>query len=171
MISSTNKYWNVTICENGHVLDPGYSNTQKFCEQCGSSVVSNCKHCNNPIRGAKVVIGGYIGDLEFINDPCIEDFKISYYCPFCSKPYPWTEKIFTNITEILSLDGDINSDTKSLIITALPDLIVETPNTQLAVAKFNTSYSKLNDVIKSGVKNILFSLISEVIKRQIFPGV
>ena len=46
-------HWDAYICEKGHVISAGrlFSSPSKYCQTCGSTVITDCPACGTPIRG------------------------------------------------------------------------------------------------------------------------
>lgn len=153
------KYYEATICQNGHVISKYDSNSQKFCSECGSKTYSNCTECGSFIRGIYKEDGVIrLGD----------NYKVPYYCYNCGNPYPWTQKILDNAVTLLALDDDLDEEMKKLIKEAIPNLIVDTPDTPVAVAKYKKGISAAGQVIKDSMRNLLVDILSETVKKMLF---
>lgn len=92
-----------------------------------------------------------------------------FYCYHCGKPYPWTQKILDSAIELLSLDEDLDSDTKSIIKNAIPNLLVETPETPIATAKYRSAIGKAGQILKGSLYQLLVDCITESAKKVIYP--
>lgn len=147
-----------TICIKGHVLDMYEKNSQKYCDKCGSITISACQHCNADIRG-KEYWPDVIGSGEFI---------FPYYCHSCGNPLPWTENLLNNAVELLSLDENIDNKTAEIIRNAIPDLIVETPSTPVAVAKYKKYIGQASQLVKDSLYKLLVDVVSASIKKSLF---
>lgn len=150
-------YNKATICLNGHTISSSEQNYSKFCKLCGSKTISLCEECNTPIKGI------YEDDLIidfFYNPPA--------YCDECGNAHPWTSQILHNAVELIALDDDIPDAHKEIIKTALPDIIIETPTTPVAVAKYKKFMNSAADYTKNGMKNLLIDAISDTVKKSIF---
>lgn len=154
------EYLPASICLNGHIMNSKKSNFQKYCSICGESVISQCNHCNAPLRG-DLSYSGFT--VEKRSD------KKDYYCHSCGKPYPWTERIINSSIELLSLDKDLTDEEKTILKSAIPDLIVETPKTQVAVVKYKNIIAKAQKTIKDAMYQLLVDVVSETIKNSLFP--
>ncbi len=153
------------ICLNGHQIDTCYDmtdnpNNPEYCEECGKKVISACPSCSEPILGAYV--SSFYLSLDF-------SCAIPNYCKHCSKPYPWTELVINTTEEILSLDDAITENDKSLINDSISDLLVDTPKTKLAIAKFKKGLSSTSSIVKDSLRELLVDVISETAKKAIFP--
>lgn len=121
------------VCSNGHQLSVTSNRTidpDEFCPNCGAIVISTCQSCHTPIKGwyeSEGII--YVGARK-ADKPS--------YCTKCATPYPWTEQVLKNAIELIALDDALSDEDKQLIKTAIPDLLVDTPRTQLAEAKFKS---------------------------------
>ena len=118
------------ICRNGHVLtskaaSPSIS-AVKFCQTCGAPALTKCVHCQTAIRG------------EFSPDQFVifnSNYPRPAYCHNCGLPYPWTESALEAMKEIIWEDEDLFDDEKERMSQSLPDLITETPKTELAIMR------------------------------------
>lgn len=152
-------YRNATICLNGHVVSSSQSNAETFCSKCGNQTYSICPQCKTPIRGSY-----YAEGVVFAYD----DYEKPYYCHNCGAPYPWTQKILDNAVELLSLDDELDSSSKELIKNAIPDLIVDTPTTPIAIAKYRKGIANAGQIIKDSLRQLLIDVISETAKKALF---
>ena len=152
-------YFTATICVNGHIVDFYHADAQKFCSVCGKHTLSYCTHCRAPIRGREN------DGITRIN----QKERLDYYCYNCNGPYPWTEKLISSATELIALDGGIDADTRELLITAIPDLIVETPYTPVAVARYSRFLAKAPTLIRDTMYQLLIGVLSESSKSILFP--
>lgn len=154
-------YRNATICLNGHVISKYEANTQRFCTKCGQKTFSYCLKCDAPIHGKYEKTG--VMDLSGY-------YEMPYYCYNCGEPYPWTQKILDNAEELIALDDAIAEESKRLIMEAIPDLLVESPTTPVAAAKYRVGISKAGKTLKEMLHNLLVDVISETAKKIIFPA-
>lgn len=169
MNSFSKKYWFAKICANGHIVDYGNGEDDKFCSLCGSDVFSKCSSCNEPIRGAAKKQAWSDGDTMAYKHAQINDMIFPYYCYTCGNPYQWTQNIIENAVELLSFEDTVSREHKELIKTALADLIVETPKTPVAIAKFNKGFSFLSKPIKDAFYQLLVDILATAAKDAIFP--
>ena len=133
----------------------------RFCPQCGSQTFYSCPSCGEPIRGKY-----FEYDTLFVPEP---PDQTPFYCHNCGKPYPWTQKIIDNAIELLSLDENLDSDTKSIIKNAIPNLLVDTPETPVSVAKYRSAMSKTGQIVKDSMRQLLIDIITESAKKIIYP--
>lgn len=154
-------YNNATICLNGHVINKYNANYQKYCSKCGETTLSECSNCHAPIRGLMDVKG-----VVFAYE---REYPLPHYCYECGFPYPWTQKILHNAVELLSLDNDLDETSKELIKDAIPELIIETPTTPIAIAKYQKGVSKAGQIVKDSLRQLLIDVLSETTKKTLFP--
>lgn len=145
------RFYNAAICENGHVLDNMMQDNEhylyKHCSRCGELVYNVCTECQNPIPGAETNVSW-----------CGTNVKPPYYCPFCGKPYPWTLKILeSNQQRLKELDG-LDENLKQLLCESLKDIMIESPNTELACDRFKRAFV----VAKKSIREILISILAEI---------
>lgn len=152
-------YLNATICVNGHVISSCDANYTAHCSTCGKTTISKCKDCSTNIRG-EYEVPGIIGFGRGYSPP--------NYCYSCGKPFPWTERILNSAVELISLDDELSDGTKEIIKLALPDLIIETPETPVATAKYKKFISNAATYVQDGLKNLLVDVVSETVKKSIW---
>lgn len=152
-------YNGATICLNGHVVSISLANSQPYCSKCGKETFSKCSNCGSPIRGTYVADG--IIDLS-------GRYNKPFYCFQCGAAYPWTDKILENAVELISLDEGLDDNSKMLIKEAIPDLIVDTPITPVAIAKYKKGISKAGVIVKDALYNMLIDIVSETVKKTLF---
>lgn len=148
---------NATICLNGHVISEDESNFLEFCTICGSQTYSSCSKCKSPILGSET--------FEYVP----KSYTKPNYCHKCGEPYPWTQLILDNAVELLALDEELDEDTKTLIKTAIPNLLVETPSTPLAVARYKKGIANASQIVRDSMHNLLVDVLSETAKKILSP--
>jgi hypothetical protein len=156
-------YRTAQICLNGHVIndsaDEHTERNQKFCSLCGQPTIMNCPNCNEKIRGCYYVPG------------VLKSWKYSApaFCYNCGKPYPWTDEKLKAANELIAEDEQLSQSEKETLALALPDIISETPRTQLAATKFKKLIGKAVSVTGEGLKQILVDIASETAKKILWP--
>ena len=114
------------ICENGHEISTfSRSCSDKYCKTCGAKVISSCPSCGATIKGRSD------GDYGFLGS-----FGVPAYCPSCGKPYPWTSNAIQATIYMLEEEDRISYEDRQKMIEVLPDIISETPKTQLASIRY-----------------------------------
>ncbi|PTJ69580.1 DUF2321 domain-containing protein [Mammaliicoccus sciuri] len=151
-------YTRATICLNGHVSSSSEANYRKFCKECGESTISNCSKCQSAIQGYYYV-PGFFGKINY---------DAPNYCHECGNPYPWTEKILINAIELVSLDEELSEEHRLIIKNAIPDLIIDSPTTPVAQAKYKKYMSQAADYVQEGARNLLIDVVSEAVKKSLF---
>lgn len=99
-----NHFKRAALCSNGHLFSamiepmnspemPGYIPIPNFCQQCGSSIHSDCPNCGVMINGV------------FYSPTTIypSEYFLHYFCGSCAKPFPWAgqEEILMNLQNVL----------------------------------------------------------------------
>ena len=147
------------ICLNGHVvndhsLDRPDRNT-KHCMKCGQIAINMCVNCNGPIRGAAArVYGGY---------------QLPGYCSECGKPFPWTAAAISAAKDYADILEGITTSEKEEIKLAIGELAAESPKQTVAAAKFRKIAAKAGQAALDGFQKILVAVVSETIKKSIWP--
>ena len=160
-------YGVIQVCVNGHVLTDQadtHDLKQNFCATCGAPIISQCKHCHTDIKGrpryVSVIDPGYVYYNGYVSRPA--------FCIHCGKPYPWTEQAKEAIEEIIRFSDALSPAEKEDFQRVIPDLIVETPRSQIAILKFKTYTGKAGKAVGKMIWDILKDIASEAIKKAIF---
>lgn len=161
----SNGYDVAQICINGHVINSMSQSypvhNQKFCDKCGERTISECPKCKTPIRGyylatAIVVIGS--------------DYSRPSFCHNCGQPYPWTEKKLQAAQELAQELHKLSEEEKDLLKKSLDDIIRDTSQTPVAVARFKRLVAKAGVEAAQAFKDILVDIVSETVKKGIWPS-
>ena len=149
------------ICLNGHVLtttvNTSPERTAKHCKKCGEATITACPSCNAAIRG-------------FYHIQNVVRMRASYsvpsFCHNCGKPYPWTERKLQAAEELINELEEISDVEKKKAIDSLPDLMTETPGTELAVSRFKRLYDKVPLSLKETFRKLVVDISAEAIKKS-----
>lgn len=152
------RHYHKCICENGHIVGSSEYVNHSFCQKCGGSIISACRYCKEYIRES------------MINDPSImiSNDELPYYCCFCGKPYPWTEKIISNAYELVWMDESLDDEAKKLLVDAIPNLLVDTPDTKLSTARYSSIIKKAQRNTVDMLKQLLVEVVIETVKIVLF---
>jgi hypothetical protein len=154
-------YRTAQICLNGHVIndsaDAYPEMNQTFCKECGQPTITNCSKYNQPIRGCYYEPGCFFGG----------HYTPPAFCCNCGQPYPWTEAKLEAAKALIEDDEQLGLDEKGILSSALSDLIVDTPRTQLAISRFKKLTSKALSATGEGLKSILIEICSEAVKKSL----
>lgn len=151
------------VCLNGHVANKGVKKNpqhkQKFCIKCGASTITNCLNCIAEIQG------------QYYKDGVSNavDFVFPAYCLNCGKPFPWTESKIKAAYKLAEELDNISENEKKDLIKCIDDIVKDTPDTTIAIIKFKRILSKTSKTVAESFKNILIDILSETIKRQLWP--
>jgi len=151
------------VCLNGHVMNEMVKSSpqhnQKFCDKCGSVTITECPHCNTPIRGYYHADG--VISLGFKYSP-------PRFCYNCGKPFPWTEKALKAAKELADEIENLTKEEKEILKQSLDDLVKESPNVQVAALKFKKIMKKVGKTSTQAFKEILISILSESVKKLLW---
>lgn len=152
-------YETALICLKGHVITSTIESSPEsvtpFCTMCGSKTISSCPNC-----GARI--------LGYHNIPGVIHafYDIPAYCHQCGKPYPWTEEKLKAAKELIDL-AEIPNEEKQSIKDDLPELMVDTPRTAVAVTKVSIFLKKASREIAHALRDILIDIASETAKKSL----
>jgi len=151
------------ICLNGHVVNDSSrsrpQHNQKYCDKCGESTISKCTKCGTDIRGDYHVPSVVV--MSGMSTP-------PRYCHECGTAYPWTERALNAANDIAGAIDSLSSDERRELQSSFPDLIKESPQTEVAKLKFKKLMRKVGDESYQAVKSVLISAVSEAVKKAIF---
>ena len=156
-------YETAQICLNGHVITSGVETSpnmvKKYCPECGAPTTAKCEHCNTGIHGYYHMDG--VVSLYNYSPPS--------YCHNCGKPYPWTETRIETARLLVQEDEQLSSTDKEILTSSIPDLLTETPKTKLATTRYKKLISKAVNVTGQGLRDLLVDLVSESVKKSLWP--
>lgn len=153
------EYDTAQICKNGHVVtsnaDEYPEDREMYCSKCGSETIMNCPSCNASIRGSETEFS-YSGDYE-----------VPAYCLHCGSPFPWTKSALESAALIIQEDEQLNELISSQLINSLPDLITETPRTQLAVTRTKKALVSAGKFTVEAIRQFAIDFGCELVKTQL----
>lgn len=149
-------YYTGFICTNGHAVSTlSYSCSDKYCTKCGSPIVSRCDNCGTIIRGR------YDGNYGFASN-----YKVPSYCHSCGNPYPWTSAAIEATIAMLE-ESELSFDDQEKIKSVLPDVITETPRTQLASIRFKKAMAAGGTFVAEGLRDFAVNFGCELLKKSL----
>ena len=151
-------YHGASICKNGHVVSKYDANVQKFCSICGAEIISSCSYCSTPIRGL------------LKTDMCIvgsRPYNCPDYCFNCSKPYPWTESALQNAALLIQEEDELSEQLKCSLIDSLPDIVSETPATNLAVVRMKKCLASAGKFTADAIRQFAIDFGCELVKKSL----
>lgn len=106
-------------------------------------------------------------------DPVVVSFGRGYhapaYCHECGQPYPWTVGKLEAAAQLIDLVAEIDEEDKEKLKASLPDIANHTPNSDVAVKRWQTVAKKTGGVIYDAVIKIGTDVASEYAKK-VFSG-
>lgn len=148
------------ICMNGHCItasaDAYPQHQQNFCDQCGAQTTMVCLECHRPIRGEY-----YEPGLLFF------DYHVPAYCVYCGRPFPWTKSAMESVAALIMEDENMQDEAKDALVSSLPDVIAETPRTNLALVRVKKALSTVGKFTAEGVRQFIIDFGCELVKKQL----
>lgn len=158
------QYDGANICVNGHVINPDAKrrpiHNTEFCDKCGAETIFTCLHYQRPIRGSYSVDG--------LTDP--RRYSAPSFCTGCGKPYPWTSAALAAARELVVESDSLSSAEREELQSTFSDLVTDTPRTTVAASKYKRLAIKAGKEVASGLRDILVDVVSESVKKVIWPG-
>ena len=144
------------ICLNGHTITSRAASKPelqcKACPDCGAKTITACPECKTRIRGEYDVEGIWIMGSTF---------TVPKYCHNCGSPFPWTKDQLEAIKLLLDEDEDLATETKSRALEVLPDLLADTPKTELAAARWKKLLGGTSKLIGDSIRGIFVEIGTE----------
>jgi len=151
------------ICLNGHVVNDRArdhpQHNSNFCQKCGAATATQCPNCKTEIRGDYEVEGVFVIGSSQYHAPA--------FCHDCGKAYPWTESKIKAAEELIGLAEKLDDDEKAALTADLPDLVRDTPRTQVAATRFKKLAAKVGGGIASALRDIVVDIASDAAKKAI----
>lgn len=150
------RYDAALICLNGHWISGSFHGSpqfnQKHCDRCGAETIHACPKCKEDIRG------NYPGSL--VLSP-----EAPKFCHACGRAYPWTAGKISAADELADLIDGLNDSDRQALKRTFPDLISDTPRTEVAAVKFGSILKKIEPHFREAFKQILYSGLADAAKH------
>jgi hypothetical protein len=159
-------YGTFQICMNGDVLTDQADTAdikQVFCEKCGDRIISRCEHCQEPVKGRPRYVSQIEQGFAYLSGPV----PLPAFCHKCGKPFPWTSRKQEALRELIEL-SELSTAEKADFQVIIPDLMVETPRSQVAVLKTKKYLAKVGSGAVKFIGDAIKEVAVEAIKRGIF---
>ena len=154
----SSRYHVAQICENGHCIsalfDEHSSEGQAFCERCGARTIIECPSCHTKIRG-----------YEEIGLPY--HYTVPSYCYKCGAPFPWTQSAIESAAELIREDEQLAPENQTALVASLPDIITETPKSQLAAVRLKKALAAAGKFTADGLRQFAIDFGCELVKKQL----
>lgn len=147
------------ICLNGHVLIESHPLTKdEFCEICGSKLISKCPNCNSAIKEWNY------GGMAVIGKP---KYERPMYCRTCGKSYPWTEAALEATILMIQEDNELSELERQNLASSLPDVISETPKTNLAMVRVKKALLSAGKFTADAIRQFVIDFGCEMAKTTL----
>ena len=90
------------------------------------------------------------------------------FCNSCGRPYPWTRSALEAASELAN-ELQLETEEKEELKASLPQLLTDTPKTQVAIAKFRRLMGKAGKEGLNMMQGILTTVVTEAVKKQLWP--
>lgn len=151
------------VCQNGHKITE-YATTQPiskeaFCSRCGAPTITACESCGKPIRGYRHIPGVFSAQTR----------PVPKYCDGCGMAYAWQAAALENLREVLA-EGGLSDEDIATAEQALPDIMKDTPRTDLASHRFEQVLGKLGKPLYEIAIKVVSDIASETAKKAMGLG-
>lgn len=148
------------VCLNGHPItnDASSGLSQRFCSKCGAETITHCPNCKSPIHGKYDVPGIVVFGSSYTPDA---------YCYNCGEPYPWTEAAINNTILLIQEDEELSDSLKGSLVSSLPDVITETPGTNLAVVRMKKALKTAGKFTADALRQFAIDFGCELARKSL----
>lgn len=165
------------VCLNGHMVTDRLQSrpemARNFCSQCGAQTISACQGCKESIPGALIsttTVGSYyMRRPPRVQQFAVRDGAVAGFCHGCGKPYPWTASAVTAAKTLADELEELTDAEKLLLRGSIDDLVSDNPQTSVAVLRFKRLMPKIGKHAAEGFKDILINVLSEAVRKQLWP--
>jgi hypothetical protein len=143
-------------CTNGH--SNGFANPappavrEKFCKVCAAESLAGCPHCQTKFPAYMMIS------------------PAPPFCSGCGKPLPWTVQAQEAAVELAELQDNLSTADRELLKKSLDDLIRDTPQTTVATQRVKMLLAKAGKPALESFRSILVNIVTEAVKKQLFPN-
>jgi hypothetical protein len=152
------------VCLNGHLITTFFhtqpEHNKKYCGECGAATTSVCGKCGADIHGHYYQPG--VIDLTSPAPP-------PSFCHNCGSAYPWTEQRLKAAREVAEGAEKLDDKEKQDLKDSVEDLVQNKPGAPGAVIRYKKLAAKAGRQVADGLKSILIDVLSEAIKKQMWP--
>lgn len=150
------------VCLNGHEITGNYHQgsefAEKYCSKCGAETITKCPNCGTSIRGYYDHEGGVLA---------VPEFDIPSYCHNCGTGFPWTERAISAAQQLTAEIDGLSAEERHQANESFRELTKDTPQTEVAVVRVKKLIAKAGPAIGSGLKQVLVSVATEAVKKQL----
>lgn len=147
------------ICLNGHdLIERSPLIHDEYCEKCGAKMIAKCPHCDTAIKEWDYTGVAVIG---------LPRFEKPMYCKSCGKPYPWTEAAIETTKLLIMEEEELSEQLKTSLVESLPDVIVETPKTNLAVVRLKKGLASAGRFTADAIRQFAIDFGCEFAKKSL----
>jgi hypothetical protein len=145
-------------CISGHLItyfaESEPDSTEDRCRRCGSPTITQCPKCKSIIRGFKH------GGMSPTERPA--------YCHRCGEPYPWMEQAVIAAKALAQTLAASPEDAR-LLEASIDDMVRDTPAATVAAVRFKSMVAKAGQSVADAFRDILVDVLSEAVKKTIWP--
>jgi hypothetical protein len=117
-----------------------------------------------------------IGGSEYLQRPgrtqqfAVSGGSVRAYCHGCGRPYPWTAAAIEAAKALAEELQELTSADRLLLQSSIDDLVSEGPRTNVAIARVKKLIPKIGKQAAEGFRDILINILSDAVRKQLWPG-
>lgn len=89
------------------------------------------------------------------------------YCHNCGMPYPWTASALENAILLIQEEEELSEQLKVSAIESLPDIITETPKTNIAVVRIKKLLASTGKITGDAIRQFAIDFGCELAKKSL----
>lgn len=121
-------------------------------------MIDKCPSCGSPVRA------WYYGGGTVLGNP---KYERAAYCKNCVKPYPWTQAALESTAILLQEDTELDEILRNNLVSSLPDIISETPKTQIAIVRFKKAALSVGKFTADALRQFAIDFGCELAKKEL----
>lgn len=121
-------------------------------------MIDKCPECGTSIREWNY------GGVMVIGTP---KYERASYCKNCGKPYPWTKVAIEAAVDLIQEEEELDDVQRDKLVSSLPDIISETPKTQVAVVRFKKALLSAGKFTADALRQFAIDFGCELAKKQL----
>jgi hypothetical protein len=88
-------------------------------------------------------------------------WEIPSYCHECGAAYPWTERKAEALAEAIGELDQLSAEDREKLKQSIPDVITETPKTELAASRFSKAMGKAGQAGRKLLSEMLTNVAAD----------
>lgn len=157
-------YDTAQVGTNGHVVNEHFherpAHNERFCSFCGEHTITWCEKCGAEIRGSYEVPSVAVLGPGLETPPS--------FCHEGGHSYPWAGRRLQAAKDMADELDELSEEEKQKLKASLDDLIRDTPQAEVAGARFKKIMRKVGKESCTAMKELMIGIAGETAKKALF---